>query len=150
LEKGDDRYNIMEGENLTVTITTPQKEWTFEQVTSCSAPGIMGGFQILQDHAPLISELEIGEIKIETRDGTEIFATSGGFLEVLKNKVSILLETCEIASDIDLERAEKAAERARKRIHDRLGDLDILRAEMSLKRALNRIKVGRKLAVTSQ
>jgi F-type H+-transporting ATPase subunit epsilon len=140
----------MEGENLTVTITTPQNEWTFDQVTSCSAPGINGGFQILEDHAPLLSELDIGEIKIKTAGGAEIFATSGGFLEVLKNKVSILLETCEKAPDIDLERAENSAERARKRIHDRLGDLDIFRAEMSLKRALNRMKVGRKLAVTSQ
>lgn len=140
----------MAGNNLTVTITTPQKEWIFNNVISCSAPGVEGGFQILVKHAPFMSQLEIGIIKLEKQEGEQFFATSGGFLEVSQNKISLLLDTCEIASEIDIERAESSAERARERLKERSDDLDIVRAQLSLQRALNRIKVANKLEVTTQ
>jgi F-type H+-transporting ATPase subunit epsilon len=137
--------------DITVTITTPQIEWSFENVSSCSAPGVEGGFQILSNHASLLSQLEIGLIKLKTTDGEEhLFATSGGFLEVHDNKVSIVVETCERASEIDVARAEHSAERARHRLKERPDDLDVTRAELSLQRALNRIRIAYKLEVTTQ
>lgn len=130
---------------LTVSITTPQKKRVFEGVRSCTAPGIKGSFQILVDHAPLLSQLEIGEIKLESDKGLERYSTSGGFLEVLKNNVSLLLESCEKAEEIDVERAKSALERARKRMQEKSADLDIMRAEAALLRALNRIRIAGKV-----
>ncbi|MBN2366121.1 MAG: F0F1 ATP synthase subunit epsilon [Calditrichaeota bacterium] len=130
---------------LAVEITTPQKKWVFEDVSSCSAPGVEGGFQILINHAPLLNQITIGEIKLERETGTEIFATSGGFLEVLNDRVSLLLESCEKAEQIHIERAQKSAERARQRLKERTEKVDIVRAEVSLARALNRLRIGEKL-----
>ena len=130
---------------LTVSITTPQKKRVFEGVTSCTAPGTRGSFQILVNHAPLLSQLEIGEIKLESEKGLERFSTSGGFLEVLKNNVSLLLESCEKAEEIDVERAKSALERARKRLHEKKAELDSSRAEAALLRALNRIRIAGKV-----
>ena len=134
----------METAFLTVEITTPQKKWIFDDVLNCSVPGIMGNFQVLFNHAPLLSELEMGVVKLETSSGVNYYATSGGFLEVLNNRVPLLLETCEAANKIDIGRAKQAADRARKRLKEQSGDIDIARAEAALKRALNRIHVAKK------
>jgi F-type H+-transporting ATPase subunit epsilon len=130
---------------LTVSITTPQKKRVFEGVSSCTAPGTRGSFQILVNHAPLLSQLEIGEIKLESENGLERFSTSGGFLEVLKNNVSLLLESCEKAEEIDVERAKSSLERARKRLQEKAAELDSARAEAALLRALNRIRIAGKV-----
>jgi F-type H+-transporting ATPase subunit epsilon len=136
----------MEANIFTVEITTPERKWAFDQVVSCTAPGVKGGFQVLYNHAPLLSQLEIGEVKIQLQDGsTSLFATSGGFLEVLNNKVSLLLETCERAEEIDVDRAQQAAERAKKRLHQKDPNIDYARAQAALQRALNRMKVARKV-----
>jgi F-type H+-transporting ATPase subunit epsilon len=127
---------------LTVDITTPQRKWIFEEIKSCTAPGVEGGFQVLFKHAPMLNQLDVGEIKLETDRDLEIFATSGGFLEVLKNTVSLLLESCEKAENIDLDRARDAAERARRRLQEHAEKTDIPRAEAALARALNRIRVA--------
>ena len=135
----------MNGNNLSVTITTPQKIWKLDEIKSVTAPGVLGSFQVLSHHAPLMTQLEIGEVKIETEQDIELFATTGGFLEVLKNNVSLLLESCEKAAEIDMDRAESAAERARERLQKRPQDIDIMRAEISLARALNRLRVANKV-----
>ena len=132
----------MELNKLKVSITTPQKKWNFDDVISCTAPGVKGSFQILINHAPLMNKIEVGEVRISTREGEQAFATSGGFLEVLENDISLLLETCEDAAKIDVERAQKAAERARERLRQKTEDVDGLRAEAALARALNRIRVA--------
>jgi len=126
-----------------VDISTPQKSWTFENVVSCSAPGKKGNFQVLFNHAPLISQLETGEIKIQIAEKTTYFATGGGFLEVNNNNVTL-------ASEIDVERARKAAERARKRLSSRSEGIDIARAEAALARALNRLRVAMKIGLSSE
>ncbi len=109
-------------------------------------PGIQGSFQILCDHAPLLSQLEIGEMKIERANGVQRFSTSGGFAEILRNNVSLLLESCEKAEEIDLARAQLAMERARKRLKEKSADLDVPRAEAALARAINRIKIAGKVS----
>jgi len=135
----------MELNKLKVSITTPQKKWNFEDVISCTAPGVKGSFQILINHAPLMNKIEIGEVRITSREGEQSFATSGGFLEVLENDISLLLETCEDAAKIDVERAKKAADRARERLRQKAEDVDGVRAEAALARALNRIRVASKV-----
>ena len=134
----------MESNIYQLEITTPQQKYAFKNVTSCTVPGKNGSFQILYNHAPIMSELEIGLVKVEDGGILKQFATSGGFLEASDNQVSLLLETCEEALKIDVERANKSVERAKKRLKERLEGLDWERAEISLARAINRIKVAKK------
>ncbi len=129
---------------LKVEIVTPDGIVYSGEVRSCTAPGDGGQFQILSGHAAFLSNLKIGEIKIEGADGIKILATSGGFLEVKDNIVSIVVETAEFAGEIDTDRAVAAAERARKRLSEKK-DVDLLRVEYALARALNRLKIASRI-----
>jgi F-type H+-transporting ATPase subunit epsilon len=125
-----------------VEIITPSKSAYKGQVISITVPGTLGNFQVLYNHAALMSTLEIGKIKIDDATGQHIeFATSGGTVEVRDNKVLILADSVETAEEIDIERAKRSMERAKERLAARgKGDVDILRAELALQRAVNRMK----------
>lgn len=134
-------------ETLHVNIVTPSKTAYDGDVQSITLPGTIGNFQVLYNHAPLMSSLEIGLIKIEDgRTEKKIFSTSGGTVEVLNNKVIVLAETLESPEEIDAQRAEDAKNRAKKRIAKETDekDVDIVRAEFALRRALNRLKLIKK------
>ncbi len=137
----------MTDKRMRVEIVTPQRHLAYEEVVSCSAPGVLGCFQILPDHTEFVSELTIGEIKVEFSDHTKFFATTGGFLEVLNNRVLLLLETCEQAEEIDVDRAMKALERAKRRLQERSPEIDVARAKAALLRATNRLKIAQKLSL---
>ena len=127
-------------------IVTPKKIVFSGDVTSFSAPGVAGGFQVLKSHAPLLSNIAIGEVKLLDKGGAEArFATSGGFVEVHEDKVVMLAETAERSGDIDVTRAEAARDRARKRLKEKAADIDIQRARLALFRAMNRLKVADRL-----
>ena len=136
-------------EGLRIEITTPHKQWQFEDAESCTAPGVLGSFQVLRNHAPLMSELAIGELKVVVGGSERYFAVSGGFLEVKNNVVTLVLEACEAAEEIDVERAQHAMERAKKRLQQRTPDIDVVRAEAALARALNRLRVASKKTATA-
>ena len=124
-------------------ILTPSKKVFEGNVLSVTLPGTVGEFQILHDHAPIISSLEVGRMKLRsTSEAESVYAISNGVAEGLKNKVLILVRSIENIDDIDISRAEKAAERARKRLSDRNNpEVDVARAEAALQRALNRMKL---------
>jgi F-type H+-transporting ATPase subunit epsilon len=125
-----------------LTIVTPGKIFYEEEVSSLIAPGVEGYLGVLTDHAPLITSLVPGKLTVKDLKNTEVvLAISGGFLEVLKNKVVILADAMEFARDIDLERAKKALERAKQRLKSKEKEIDILRALAAFKRAQNRIAV---------
>ena len=127
-------------------IVTPKKIVFSGDVTSFSAPGVAGGFQVLKSHAPFLSNIAIGEVKLVDASGSESrFATSGGFVEVHDNKVILLAETAERSDEIDVARAEIAKERARKRLAAKTAEIDVDRARLALFRALNRLKVADQL-----
>ncbi len=147
--QNDNGKQFIMAEGLSIEITTPQKQWRFEHAASCTAPGVLGNFQVLQNHAPLMSELTIGELKVVVDGDEKYFAVSGGFLEVKNNVVSLVLEACEAADEIDVERAQRAMERAKQRLKERRPDLDVVRAEAALTRALNRLRVARKKTATT-
>lgn len=127
-----------------LSIVTPEKTFYEEEASSVIAPGIEGYLGILTDHAPLITALVPGKLTVKNSKGPEvIMSVSGGFLEVLKNKVVILADAVEFARDIDLERAKKALERARQRLKSKEKDIDIPRAIAALKRAQNRVAICR-------
>jgi len=129
--------------NLKIEVATPSDKRSYENAVSCSAPGVLGQFQVLPGHTALVSALGIGEVKIEFSDKTQSYAVSGGFVEVLDDKVLFLLETAEEAEDIDTDRAEKARKRAEDRLQDR-SKINAVRAEAALARATNRLKVAKK------
>ena len=123
-------------------ITTPDGIVFSGEVESLRAPGSEGGFGILADHAPFATTTTIGMVEIKENGKPKYFATSGGFIEVLDNSVSLLAETCEAADDIDKERAEDALERANKRLDSPGPDVDIIRAQLAMRRALNRLQIA--------
>ena len=124
-------------------IVTPRRTVYAGEVVSFSAPGTAGGFQVLFNHAALLSSLETGEVKVVEPDGSELrYATSGGFVEVRNNTVVLLAETAERSDEIDVKRASASRERAQRRLAERTADLDIERARAALSRALNRLKVA--------
>jgi F-type H+-transporting ATPase subunit epsilon len=130
-------------ENLILEIFTPTGVVLTAEVMSCSAPGVEGAFQILKGHTDMVAALGIGMVKVMMPDNSiRELAISGGFLEVKGNKISILADSAELAGDIDSERAEKAANRARKRLEEKKADIDFERARAALHRALNRLKVS--------
>lgn len=130
---------------LVVEIITPSKMAYTGKVKSISLPGTLGNFQVLYNHAPLLSSFEIGKIKIVDLSDKEIeFATSGGTVEVLANKILVLADSFESKEEIDIERAENSLSRAKERLANRNKEkIDELRAEISIQRALNRIKFAR-------
>jgi len=127
--------------DLNVEIVTPDGIVFTGDLTSCVAPGANGQFQILSGHAPFLANLQIGEIKIKNSDGQKILAASGGFLEVKDNRISIIVESAEYADDINIDRAKEAEKRARKRLEEK-GEVDFVRADLALMRALNRLRVS--------
>lgn len=122
-------------------IVTPVKPLFKGEVTSVIFPGTKGEFQVLFDHAPLISTLTPGRIIIRLKDSDLLYVTSGGTVQIKDNKVLALLDSFEKTEDIDLIRAKKSAERAKERLSSpNKENIDVARAEASLSRALVRIK----------
>lgn len=125
-------------------VVTPRKIVFNGEVESFSAPGVMGGFQVLYNHAPMLAAVGVGEVKIRDAAGQDKrFATSGGFVEVVKNHVVMLAETIESPQEIDTARAEAARQRAANRLAERQEGIDAERARAALLRAINRLKVNR-------
>lgn len=123
-------------------VVTPAQKLFSEDVRFVVVPGVMGELGILPDHAPLMSALKIGVMKVQQEGKTFKMAISGGFVEVRNSRVTILADSAEKAEDIDRKRAEKSKERAEKRISSKSSEIDVMRAELALQRALNRLKVS--------
>ena len=122
-------------------IVTPIKIFDEGQVEYVRCPGLDGSFGVLANHREAIVALGVGEIKV-TKNGKDHFlATSGGFAEITKEKVELLLESYEQAEEIDTSRAEAALKRAEERKLSE--EIDSTRNDASLQRAVNRIKVSK-------
>jgi len=132
---------------LHLEVVTPEKVMVSQEVDIVVAPGTMGEFGVLEGHVPFLSGIEPGELRFASGNQTERFLVTTGFSEVFDNKVSVLVDAAEKVTEIDLERARKAMERARERLaKDRGGeDIDFLRAEAALKRAMVRIRISEKI-----
>jgi F-type H+-transporting ATPase subunit epsilon len=125
-------------------IITPQEIVFRGDASSVSAPGAEGGFQVLFDHAPFLSVLEIGKITAKDTSGNDlVYAISGGFFEVVNNHAVVLVDSAERQDKIDVDRALAAKARALKLLQTKDGRIDVARAQASLARALNRIRVAR-------
>ena len=126
-------------------VVTPTRNLEEMVVSYVRCPGLDGSFGIMANHQDGIFSLDIGEIMIKTKSETKYLSTSGGFAEIVNDGVSILVETVESASDIDIPRAEAALQRARDRKSSSDNEnLDQARLESALSRALNRLQVAKK------
>lgn len=132
------------GKSFDLEIVTPSGLAFEGKVEAVTVPGKDKSFQVLANHAAVVAELGIGAIKFnDSADKSTFYATSGGFVQVLNNKVSCVVETAEEAGSIDVQRAQEAKRRAEERLAKRT-EHDALRAEVSLSRAMNRIKISGK------
>ncbi|MBM4158001.1 MAG: ATP synthase F1 subunit epsilon [Ignavibacteria bacterium] len=127
---------------IDLEIISPNKTVFKGKIKSITAPGTAGEFQILYNHASLVSSLDIGIIKFITESDEEMdYSTSGGILEVKNNVVNILAETIESKQEIELKRAKEALARAENRLTTFEKGTDRERAKAALKRAKNRLKL---------
>jgi|SRR5208282_3830607 len=124
-------------------IVTPSRLLVKDLAEEAQIPGVSGYLGILSGHAPLITELGVGEITYKAGGGTHTLSVAWGFVEVLPDKVTILAEAAERPQEIDVERAQKARERAEQRLKSNDPQVDYTRAEDALQRAETRLNVAK-------
>ena len=130
-------------EKLFLEVVTPQEAIVSEEVEIVVAPGSEGEFGALKGHTTFLTSLKLGTLRYKDANGKErLLFINGGFAEVLPNKVTILAESAERRKGIDVTRAQEAKTRAEQRLTAKTADLDFLRAEAALRRAIDRIKIA--------
>jgi F-type H+-transporting ATPase subunit epsilon len=128
---------------LNLEIITPERLVIQEEVDMVEAKGEMGEFGILPGHIKFLTTIDIGEIRYFKGDKAKHIATSGGLAEVVEDKVTILVETAELAEEIDVERAKRAKERAETVLKDLTSETAEYRLhELALLRAISRISAA--------
>jgi F-type H+-transporting ATPase subunit epsilon len=123
-------------------IVTPTKLLDEGQVEYVRCPGLDGSFGVMASHREAIIALGVGEIKVTQNGKDHFLATSGGFAEITREKVELLLETYERTEEIDTSRAENALQRAEERIKAR--GMETIRSKAALERAVNRLRVSKR------
>jgi F-type H+-transporting ATPase subunit epsilon len=135
------------GQQIKLEVVTPSGAKVNEDVDIVNAPGFGGDFGVLANHAPFLSTIKVGTLTYENGKKRESLMVSGGFCEVSNNKITFLVESAEFGSEIDVERAMRAKERAEKRLAQAAQQTDNFnrrRAEIALQRALARLKVAKR------
>jgi F-type H+-transporting ATPase subunit epsilon len=128
---------------LLLEIVTPEKLAYSGEVDSVQLPGSEGELGVLPHHAPLIATLGAGELRIRKGATEETFAVFGGFLQVLPDKVVVMAESADLASEIDLERAQEARREAERAIESGVHEgADLAAARATLQQALLRVRVA--------
>lgn len=131
---------------LTLRVITPEKIILDETVQSLRIPGLDGSIGILPRHAPMVAALDAGELRYTQNGKNEFLFVGKGFAEVRGATVRVVTDVGEEASDIDVERAKAAADRAKERLRSSKVEgpdpYDMLRAEAALRRAIQRLRVA--------
>jgi len=128
---------------LQLEIVTPERQAYSDEVDAVVCPGIDGELGVLPHHAPLLSLLGVGELRIRKGGEEEYFAIAGGFVQVRPDKVVIMAELADLSSEIDLEAAEEARNEAERALQQGFDEpADLARARAAMERALLHIRVG--------
>ena len=128
---------------LQLEIVTPERQVFSDTVDSVQVPGSEGELGVLPNHAPLVSTLGVGELRFRKDGVEESFAIVGGFLQVRPDKVVVLAETADMASEIDLEKAQEARREAERALETSYSEgADLAAARAALQQALLRIRVA--------
>ena len=131
-------------ETIELEIVTPDKQVVRDQVEEIQIPGKAGYLGVLPGHAPLITELAVGEISYRKGGSTTHMSVAWGFAEVLPNKVTILAETAERADEIDVARAQEALKNAQVRLAQADSEEKVYQELAAVRRAETRIEVAAK------
>lgn len=123
-------------------VVTPERVVLSREVDMVSLFSGGGELGILPRHSPLASTVKPGIVRVKLGDGEDYVAVSGGFVEVLPARVTILADTAETSETLDVDRAQRAKTRAESRLNQRSEDIDVLRAQAALERALRRLEVA--------
>lgn len=129
---------------MTLEVVTPEHHVCTLETEAVVVPAFEGYLGVLPDHAPLITRLNIGVVTYKTGGKEKKIAITGGFMEVMDNKLVILADAAEMEDDIDVERAYAARERAERRLREKAENLDYVRAQAALQRATTRLKAAGK------
>lgn len=129
---------------IRLEIITAERVVYADEVDAVVAPGVEGELGILPRHAPLLTLLQVGELRVRKGSDETYIAISGGFMEVRSDKVVVLAETAERAEEIDMERTEAARQRAQALLAQGPPAADAAQAASALRRSLLRLKVARR------
>jgi F-type H+-transporting ATPase subunit epsilon len=129
---------------MKVSVVTPNGPVYDSEVEMVSTKAQSGELGILPGHIPMVAPLQIGAVRLKNGGKTDYVAVTGGLLEVRSQEVTILAQAAETAEQIDVERAERAKQRAEQRLREvSQTAIDQKRAELALRRAMNRINVSK-------
>lgn len=136
----------MSEKTMKLLVVTPEKTELSETISSLVVPTVDGSIGILYNHAPIVTLVDIGQMKYKKGDKEEkVLVVTEGVLEMHENQITVLVNAAEKPEEIDIERAKRARERALKRMDQKERDVDFARAEASLKRAIMRLKTVGKM-----
>lgn len=124
-------------------IVTPDKKFFEEEVDMAIVRGKEGDIGILKNHTPLVTVLGVGRIKIQQGEEIKEATIASGYVEIQKDKTTIITDAAEWPHEIDVKRAETAKERAEKRLSSKEDGVDVTRAKLALLKAINRINVAK-------
>ena len=127
---------------IKVNVVTPDGPVYDAEVEMVSTKAKSGELGIMAGHVPTVAPLTIGAVRLKNGNNTDYVAVNGGFLEVRPDVVTILAQSAERAETIDVARAEQAKARAEQRLQNNDGSTDSKRANLALKRAINRIQIS--------
>jgi F-type H+-transporting ATPase subunit epsilon len=129
-------------DGLKLEIATPDRLVLSERVDEVVLPSICGSMGVLPGHAPLLAKLDVGEISYRIGDRRRFLAVAGGFAEVQRGGVEVLVVAAEPAEEIDVERARRAKERAEALMKTNPSEAEFELALASLKRAVSRLRAS--------
>ena len=129
---------------IQLEIVTPTYVLDEGQVSYVRCPGIDGSFGVMANHIEGIIALDVGEVKVRKDSQDEYLAISGGYAEIMEDRLELLVESVEKSSEINAERAKMSMERARTRKSEQDPELNEARIKASLSRALNRLRVSKR------
>ncbi len=129
---------------MRLEIITAEREVYADDVDIVVAPGVEGQLGVLPHHAPLMTALQPGEILIRKNGEPSYLAVTGGFMEVIANRVTILAEACEYSEEINEERAQAAMDRAQERLRTHGTEMELAEALSSMRRAQTRLNIARR------
>lgn len=128
-------------DKVRLEIVTPERAVLSDPVDEVVLPSVDGYMGVLPGHAPLLAQLDAGEVSYRVGNERHFLAISGGYAEILRDSVSVLARTAERAEEIDVNRAKKAKDRAASALKQDLPPDEFRKAEVRLKRAISRIQV---------
>lgn len=135
----------MADRSLSCEVISPERIVYSGEAEMVVARGVEGELGIMANHVPFVTPLDIGEMRVKHDDGQEYIAVMGGYLEFRDNKVTVLADIAEVRSQIDITRAQQKKEEREKQLAEaKLEDQALVEAEISLRKALLRIKVAQR------